>query len=167
MSDAPKPCPFCGGAAAMKWEPQTYGDAAVIECEGCGIRKDARTEAAAAAEWNRRAALTAPAVPTTLGALRAMTAQCNRLKVALELACGYLTDEQAIAVAAAMPPEDAAPPAPAVPADVLRDAELGRYVAEHWTGADFRWNKDAGNTPKSVSVTIRCGHAPRHHDVRC
>lgn len=39
----------------------------------------------------------------TFGALMAKTAECNKLKQALELACSLLTDEQAAAVAAAMP----------------------------------------------------------------
>ena len=55
----------------------------------------------------------APQSSATFGALRAVTAQCNLLREALELACSYLTDEQAAAVAAAMPLENPAAPLPA------------------------------------------------------
>lgn len=39
----------------------------------------------------------------TFGALKAVTAECNKLKNALELACGYLTEEQVSEIVAAMP----------------------------------------------------------------
>ena len=45
----------------------------------------------------------------TFGALMAKTAECNKLRLALELACSHLSDEQAAQVAAAMPGCDETP----------------------------------------------------------
>ena len=56
------PCPFCGGDDL--YFPHGT-DPAMIECSGCGARSgvpDERTEAAAIAAWNRRAALPARGV---------------------------------------------------------------------------------------------------------
>jgi hypothetical protein len=48
-----------------------------------------------------------PARTTTFGALMAVTAEKNKLHKALELACGYLTEEQVAEIAAAMPSQPA------------------------------------------------------------
>lgn len=35
------------------------------------------------------------------------------------------------------------------------DAERWRYVARHWHQATAHWNRDSGNTPKALQLTVR------------
>jgi hypothetical protein len=66
--------------------------------------------------------------PAGMGVLIALTKEKNKLHTALELACNYLTDEQAAQVAAAMPDEAAPAQAAAVPEAVERDAAVKTAV---------------------------------------
>jgi hypothetical protein len=70
------------------------------ECDGTGWKAVYTAE-------QFRTALSAAVRPSgstaTFGALKAKTAECNKLQTALELACSYLTDEQVDEIAAAMP----------------------------------------------------------------
>jgi len=71
-----------------------------------------------ATEAQLQAFLAQPAAalnPAGMGVLIALTKEKNKLHAALELACNYLTDEQAAEVAAAMPDEAAPAQAAAVP----------------------------------------------------
>ncbi len=58
MTEALKPCPFCGGGAVISADMNSHPDAA---CDSCGANTSGRGVDGAIAAWNRRADLVDPA----------------------------------------------------------------------------------------------------------
>ncbi len=113
-------CGACDGSGRMVRDPDIGTDQECFACDGSGKASQEQADALRSCPEACRSPekccnfgcqkasqeqAQQPKRSPQLGALLAVTTEKNKLKTALELACGYLTDEQVAEIAKLMPPE--------------------------------------------------------------